>query len=287
MTLKTISAHSTRPLSTGATETLQIPVYQRIQDVILSFDGTEAEIRAEIGLIRLSINGSDIINLTAAELYDLYEMLGVKVFNAGGTAGALSLNLAPLVYNNPAIRDQFGWGELGVTNIQVSVTALTLSAVSSVRAFTVRDTPRDATGKPVKQTLGAHVKAVRYQQNFNATGEHTVDTLPRDLGTAYLMVAASDGASGAITSGRCSVNSVNIYDDTPLAINGLYMSRSGYDQIGGYYVFNFVDGGLNSRLPMEGVTDLRFVQTFGTAPGAGGYAMLSVMAVDFPANITT
>jgi len=287
MTLKTVNAHSTRPLTTGATETLQIPVYGRIQDVILAFDGTEAQIRAEVGLIRLSINGSDLISLTAAELYDLYEMLGVKVFDATGFDGALSLNLAPLIYNNPAIRDQFGWGEIGVTNIQVAVTALTLSNVSSVRAFTIRDTPRDANGKPIKQALGARIKAVRYQQNFNATGEHTVDTLPRDLGTAYLLVAASDGASGAITSGRCSANSVNIYEETPIDVNALYLSRSGLDQIGGYFVYNFTDGGINSRLPMEGVTDLRFVQTFGTAAGAAGYPILTVMAVDFPTNIAT
>lgn len=283
--LKTVHAHSTRPLTSGATETLQIPVYSRIQDVILRFDGNEAQIRAEVGLIRLSINGTDIISLTAAELYDLYEMLGVKVFDATGIAGAVSLNLAPLVYDNPTIRDQFGWGEVGVTNIQVSVTALTLANVSEVQAFSIRDTARDANGNPVKQPLGAHVRAIRYVQNFNAIAEHTVDTLPRDLNTAYLAVAVNDGASGVIADGRVSVNSVNVYERTPSNIARLAASRVGLAQIAGYFLYNFTDGGLNARLPMKGVTDLRFVTNFTTAPGAAGYTMLALTAVDFPDTI--
>lgn len=285
MGLKRLNAHNSRPLSSGAVETIQIPVYDRIQDVVLRFDGTETEIRSEVGTIRLAINGTDIINCTAAELYDVYEMLGVKVFDATGIDGAISLNLGRLIYNQPAVRDQFGWGEVGVTNIQISVTALTLTNVSEVTAYTVRDTARNANGAAVKEALGAHVRLIAYPQVYNAAGEHTADTLPRDLNTAYLAVMASDGSAGTISAGRCKVNDLNIYDEIPSDVNELHVASQGYTQVSGYYTYLFADGGLNSRLPMNGVTDLRFATTFSVAPGAAGYRMLALTAVDFPAAI--
>lgn len=285
MGLKRLNAHNSRPLTSGGTETIQVPVYDRIQDVILRFDGTEAQIRSEIGTIRLAINGTDIINCTALELYDTYEALGVKVFDATGIDGALSLNLGRLIYDQPAVRDQFGWGEVGVTNIQVSITALTLSAISEVTAYTVRDTARNQQGAAVKEALGAHVRLIAYPQVYNAAGEHTADTLPRDLNTAYLMVMASDGASGTISAGRCKVNDLNIYDETPSDVNELHVASQGFAQVSGYYNYLFADGSLGARLPMNGVTDLRFATTFSVAPGAAGYRMLALTAVDFPAGI--
>lgn len=287
MTLKRTHQHGTRPLSSNATETIQIPVFDRIQDICLRFDGTEAQMRSEIGNIRLTVNGTDIINASATEILDVYEYLGVNVDESAGIDGVMSLNVGRLLYKNPNIRDQFGWGEVGVTNIQVSVTAGTLSNISEVQAFSWRDKPRDADGRVTKQEFGAHVRLIGTTISDNIVGESTVDTLPRDLGTAYLAVLMSDGASGAISSGRCSVNNVNVYEDTPSDVAELFASQSGFSVPSGYYAYNFSDGGLNSRLPMDGVTDLRFVTTFGTGAGAGGYRALQLLAVDFPRNIPT
>lgn len=285
MTLKRTHQHGTRPLSSNATETIQIPVFDRIQDVCLRFDGTEAQARAEIGNIRLTVNGTDVINASAAELYDIYEYLGVNVDESTGIDGVMSLNIGRLLYLDPAVRNQFGWGSVGVTNIQVSVTAGTLSNISEVQAFTWRDKPRDASGNVTTQPFGAHVRLIGTTISDNITGESTVDTLPRDLGTAYLAVLMSDGASGTITQGRCSVNNVNVYEDTPADVAELFASQSGYSVPAGYFAYNFADGGLNSRLPMDGVTDLRFVTNFSVAAGVGGYRALQLLAVDFPASI--
>lgn len=285
MTLKRTHQHGTRPLSSNATETIQIPVFDRIQDVCLRFDGTEAQMRAEIGNIRLTVNGTDIINASAVELLDMYEYLGVNVDESAGIDGVMSLNIGRLLYKNSAIRDQFGWGSEGVTNIQVSVTAGTLVAISEVQAFTWRDKPRDADGRITKQPFGAHVRLIGTTISDNLVGESTVDTLPRDLGTAYLAVLMSDGAAGTITQGRCSVNNVNVYEDTPSDVAEIFAAQSGYSVPAGYYAYNFADGGLNSRLPMDGVTDLRFVTTFSVGAGAAGYRALQLLAVDFPTSI--
>ena len=285
MGLMTRHKHETQPLTSGASATLQIPVFNRIQDVMLAFNGTEAQMRSELGLIRLTMNGTDIINATVAELLDFYEALGVKVAASSGIDGVLSLNLGRLLYNQAPVRDLFGWGSLGVTTIQVQVTAGTLSAISSVTAYSLRDVARNANGDPEQQPFGAHVRFIRYPQNFNATGEHTVDTLPRDINTAYLGVMMSDGASGTITYGKCSVNSQNVYEQTPNAINELANAQTKIAPVAGYYLYNFTDGGLNSRLPMKGVTDLRFVTNFSVAAGAAGYAALAITAVDFPAGV--
>lgn len=277
--------HETQPLTNGSTATLQIPVFNRIQDVILAFNGTEAQMRAELGLVRLTMNGTDIINCTVTELLDLFEAMGVKVASNTGIDGVLSLNVGRLLYDSSPIRDLFGWGSLGVTTIQVQVTAGTLAAISEVTAYSVRDVARNANGDPEAQPFGAHVRVIRYPQNFNSTGEHTVDTLPRDINTAYLAVMAGDGASGVISYGKCSVNAANVYEQTPNAVNEMANAETGIAPVAGYYLYNFTDGGLNSRLPMKGVTDLRFVTNFATAPGAGGYPMIAVTGVDYPANL--
>lgn len=283
--LKTFHQHETKALTSSQTATLQIPVYGRIQDVILNFDGTEAQMRAELGLVRLSVNGTDIVRASVTELLDLYEFLGVKVGTNTGVDGALSLNLGRLIYENPTIRDQFGWGELGVTTIQVQVTAGTLVAISEVTAYSMRDTARDKDGNPKKEPFGAHIRYLQYPQSFNSTGDHTVDTLPRDLNTAYLAVLASDGATGTIASGKVSVNNVNVMEVTPAAVNNIGLSNRRCTAVSGYFGYLFADGGLNGRLPMDGVTDLRFVTNFSVAPGAAGYSMLALTAVDFPRQI--
>jgi hypothetical protein len=139
------------------------------------------------------------------------------------------------------------------------------------------------TGREDKvENLGTYVTMIDYQQNFNATGDHTVDTLPRDLNQSYLMVMCDDGASGAISHGECRINNLTIRERLPISVNAMAVDMTGLQQPSGYYVYNFTDGGLKSRLPMNGVKDLRFLNTFTTAAGAGGYVMTAVSAVNFP-----
>lgn len=282
--LKTTSVHEQKALASNQTATLQIPVYGKIFNLALQFllstgaVASTAQIAAQIGNIRLTINGKDIVNCSAAKLIEVYSMFGAYVQNPAGTNGTLELNLGRLIFDSPAVRDAFGFGTSNVANIQVSVTAGTIAAapndIVSVQAFTSR------TGQ--SEPLGLYCKLINYPQSFNATGDHTVDTLPRDPDSSYLAVLTDDGSAGAISFGECRVNNVTIIERNPTAINTAMNAQNRLAQPAGTFLYGFCDGDVSSQLPMSGVTDLRFITTFGTAPGAQGYNMTALTINGLP-----
>jgi len=278
--LKTLQVHEEKSLTSAQNTTLQVPTGGKVNSLFLGFkkaDGTsasEAEIRAEIGNIRLTLGGKDVINAPAVKLLDLYEAMGVKVSENVGIAGIVELNVGKLAYLDPAMRDACGFGTADITSIQIQVTAGTLSQIASVQAFSRR--------QAVNQNLGTHCRFIQYPQSFNSTGDHTVDTLPRDRNSAYLMVMVDDGASGAITEGEARVNANTVIERCPTNVNKAALSNDGYVQPAGYFVYPFTDGDTSTRLPMNGVTDFRLINTFGTAPGASGYTICTLTVIDYP-----
>lgn len=281
--LKTHQTHEQKGMSSNAISTLNIPKGGKIHSVGLRFttsagaDCTVAQIKAEVGLIRLTLNGKDIINCTATKLYDLYNVLGQNINDGAGIAGVVELNLGKLLFTDPAVRDLFGLGTADVTSIQISVTAGTLTNVANVQAFTTREA--------VEENLGMYCKYINYGQSFNSTGDHTLDTLPRDPDSSYLIALTDMGASGTITHGEVKVNGVTFKERIPRAINGLAVSNDKLSQISGYYVYAFTDGNIRTRLPMIGVNDLRFVNTFSVAPGAASYNVSLLTVVNLPTNV--
>lgn len=267
--MKTTQIHEQKALTSSQTATLQVARGGKIQSLGLLFltgagaPVTEAQIRAEIGNIRLTLNGRDVVNASAVQLLDLYEALGNKVGTPAGVAGTLELNVGRLVYDSPDARDLFGFGTNDISTIQVQVTAGTLSAIASVVAISART--------PEVENLGAHCEFISYPQSFNSTGDHTVDTLPRNMDSSYLAVMIDDGASGTITFGECRVNNQTIRERLSSAMNNQFCSNAGYVQPSGYFSHFFADGSVAGRLPMPGVVDLRFITTFSVAPGAAGY----------------
>lgn len=273
--------HEQKSLASSQVATLQIPVGSKIQSLGLIFytsggvPVTEAQIRAEISLIRLTINGRDVVNAPPAQILDLYEALGPSRVGVNtAVAGVIELNIGRLVFVDPAVRDLVGFGTADVASIQVQVTAGTLSAIASVKALSQRS--------PVAENLGTYCKFVNYPQSFNSTGEHTVDTLPRDSNSAYLLTMIDDGASGTITYSECRLNGMNITEKQDSAISALFASNKGFTQPSGYFCHWFNDGSLMGQLPMKGATDLRFITTFSVAPGAAGYNITPLTLV-FPA----
>lgn len=277
MSLFQTQMHEQKAMASGQQTTLQIPVGSKIMSIPLVFltgagvPVTEAQIRAEIGNIRLTINGRDIVNASAVQILDLYEFLGSKVSTPAAVAGVVELNVGRLLFVDPMARDAFGIGTQDVANIQVQITAGTLSAIASVQVGTER--------MAVGENMGTIASFQNYPVAFNATGDHTYDTLPRDLNSAYLALMVDDGASGAISHSEVRFNSVTLRERLPSAMNALYCSNKGFAQPAGYFVHAFADGGLSGILPMPGVTDLRVITTFGTAPGAAGYNISTLKLV--------
>lgn len=275
--------HEQKALTSGQQATLQVPTGGTIQNMVLRFatgagaDATEAQIRAEISKIRLTINGFDVINTSPVKLFDAMEMLASRVGVPAGVDGAIELNLGQLAFVDPIVRNLFGFGTADVANIQVQVTAGTLVNIASVQVFTAR--------QPVDAPLGAYMKLIDYNRSFNATGPDTVDTLPRDINSAYLALLVEDGA-GTITNGECRVNQqINLDPQFPASVNAQIMSNNGYVQPTGYFVYSWLDGSLAGRLPMKGVTDFLIRNTFSVAPGAGGYTISALTVVNLPQNV--
>ena len=264
-------------MASSTITTLQIPTGGKIQHLMLYFTTgagaavTEAQIRSEITNIRLTINGRDVVNASPTLILDLYEFLSVKVGTPAAIGGVVELNVGRMVYSNPDIRDLFGFGTADVANIQVQVTAGTLSAIANVQAISGRT--------PVNENLGAHCEFINYPQSFNSTGQHTVDTLPRNTDSSYLALVIDDGASGTITASELRVNNYAIRENLNTNVNSQLLSDQGFAQPAGYFIHGFNDGSLDARLPMPGVTDLRSIQTFSVAPGAAGYNVAALTLV--------
>jgi hypothetical protein len=281
MSAKTKHVHESKTLTSATDTTLQIPVWGKIHGMSLQFASaagvvaTEAQIRAQIGNIRVSIGGKDILNASATRIFDLYEVLGVNVSAPGSVAGVMELNIGRLLYTDPAARNLMGWGTLDVSSLQITITAGTLDAnIAAVQAFTSREN--------IKQNLGAYCKFINYPQTFNAAADHSVDTLPRDTDSDYLLVMVDDGASGTISHGECRANNNIQQERIPSAVNALNLSNDRMAQPSGYYVYGFADGSLGSKLEMPGITDLRFINTFIVAPGAAGYNIAPLTLHNFP-----
>lgn len=278
--VKTFQVHEEKALTSNLIATLQVPTNGRITSLMLQFktgagaNATEAHIRAEIGNIRLTLGGRDVVNAPAVKLLDLYETLGVRVGLNVGTDGIVELNVGRLFYMDPLMRDAVGFGTANITSIQIQVQAGTLSNIASVQAFSRR--------QAVNENLGTHLRFIQYPQSFNATGDHTVDTLPRDTNSAYLMALVDDGASGTITFGEARVNSNVIAERCPTPANKSVLSNDGLFQPAGYFAYSFTDGATDTRLPMIGVSDFRLINTFSVAPGAAGYNICTLTVVDYP-----
>jgi hypothetical protein len=281
MAMKTTQVHETKPLTSNQQATLQIPVNGKIQSLILRFtsaagvDAPEANIRAEIGNIRFTVNGRDIINTTATRLLDLYEILSVNAAVPAGVAGSIELNIGRLFFTDPTVRDIFGFGTADVSSIQVTVTAGTLTAaITNVQAFTAR--------QPVNEKLGTIFTMIDYPVSFNGTGDNTYENLPRDNDSAYMLIMTDDGASGTISHGEVRVGSNAIRERLPSSVNAVLLSNDRMAQPAGYYVTPFCDGSVDGRLPMLNVQDFRMVMTFSVAPGANGYTHTPVRMINIP-----
>lgn len=278
MGTKNHASHESKALSSNGISTLNIPVGGKIHSMVLRFatgadaDATVAAIKSEISNIRLTINGKDIINASPTKLYDLYATLGQNINTGAGINGVLELNIGRLVYTDPAVRNLFGFGTNNVQTIQISVTAGTLSTIASVRCFTERSSDTE--------NLGMYCRFINYVVSFNSTGDHTMDTMPRDPDSRYLAVLTDGGASGTITDSEVKLSQVSAREKAKASVNAQIVSNNRFAQQTGYFAHLFMDGALDSGLPMVGVSDLRFINTFSVAPGAGGYNQSALTVVN-------
>ncbi len=286
--MKTFQVGQQLPNTSSQTTTLQVSTGGKIHQLFLRWNdvsnvtSTITEIRAEItGNIRLSFGGIDVVNVLAARLLDIYMTLGARAGKTATlTAGGMPLNLAPLFYDDPKARDLLGMGTANVNNIQVQIGNGTIDDCGTVQVFTTREA--------INENLGTYGKIVDYPRNYNSAAQDTLDTLPRNLNSAYLALFINAGASGVISYSEIRVNAAPIREQVPFHTNTMMNATHGWDTAaadsageGAYFAHVFCDGALDQYLPMKNVADLRCLTTFTTAPGAGGYVATPITLENF------
>lgn len=283
--LKTLRQHETKEVVASATSSLRVPAFGKIHNIYLHFlngaaNATKSAIEAAVDRVRLSIDGKDIVNCTAAQLFAVYERLGTKLGNSSLDNGVMELNLGRLIFDMGQSKDVFGFGTFNVATIQVQITyKATTTGVTSCQLYTSREAVQNA-------ALGTYPKLYEYPQTYGSTGEHTVDTLPRDINTDYLAIFCDQGASGTgvVSFGELSVNSQNVFDRTPTSVMGTFNNERKMVQPTGLFDYMLTNGTTNDRLPMNGVKDLRLKTTFSTTPD--NYSLLALTLENVPRGET-
>ena len=281
--IKKVLIHENKSLTANTILTFNVPSFDTIDDIFLEFSNsgaaaTTANIKSSVGKIALNINGEQVINTTATRLFDFYSMLGNEVQQSSRPANVINLNVGRLLFLLPENEDYFAWGCSNINTIQVQVYCNgTVTGVTDCNLITER--------RPIQSQLGAYVKLISYPQSMSAAGISTVDTLPRDSNEAYLAVLASQETGGAIASGECVVNGVNIYDNISAAVNAMIVSERDYAPVSGYFNYLFADRSRRGFLPMMGVTELRLKTNFSAAPTAGVYDLLACTIKNVPAEM--
>lgn len=282
--LKKVFVHDTKPVSTGAVLTFNIPSFDTIDDFLLRFTNsgaasTKAAITAAIGKIALNINGEQVINCNISELYDVFEMLGNQVQETT-LVNVVSLNLGRLIFKMNADKDFFAIGCDNVQTIQLQVYCnSTVTGVTDLEVSTER--------RSFKSSLNSVIKIINYPQSMSAAGISSVDTLPRDSNDGYLAILANTGTGGAISQGECVVNGNTIIDPTAKATMDYVCQARGFKPLASYFNYLFADGSGRGALPMTGVTELRLKTTFTTAPTTGTYDLLAISIKNMPQSMLT
>jgi len=274
MATRKVLKHASDSVSTGKLVTLNIPSFDTIYQMGLTFTNsgaaaTLANIKSSVQTITVMVNGEQIVNASASALADVWSSLGPQV-GAAALVNSFPLLLPQLLYKLPAAEDALAIGcekwtqNTPVTNIQVQVQFGTVTGITDVQAYTER----------VNRGSGSNVtvaicKLLSYFQGFTTTGTSEVDTLPRDSNMGRLFTLAIPDATGVISQGEALVNNDPVVQNVDKATDDMIVAERGFAPVSGVYNYSFTDGGTMDLLSMQGVTDMRFKTTFSTACTAG------------------
>lgn len=123
--VKRVLVHDTKAITAGAVLTFNIPSFDTIDDIILTFKNsgaaaTDTNIRAAIGKVALNINGEMIINTPLSTILDFYKYLGNEVWQTN-PANVIGLFVANRIWKNPIYEKLFALGCQRIQTIQLQV----------------------------------------------------------------------------------------------------------------------------------------------------------------------
>ena len=276
MATRKVLKHASDTISAGKLVTLNVPVFDTITQIGLTFTNsgaaaTLANIVAGVSTITILVNGEQILNASADSLSKAWASLGPQV-GLAALVNSFPLLIAPLIYKLPAAEDTFAigcerWAQGNkIDNIQVQVQfAGSVTGLTDVQCYTER--VNKGTGQNVTVAI---CKLLSYPQSTASTGVDEVSNLPKDSNMGRLFTLAIP-STAVIASGECLVNNNPVIQDCDLATDNMIVAERGFAPVSGVFNYSFSDGGTMDLLSMQGVDDMRFRTNLSTA---GNYILL-------------
>lgn len=276
MATRKVLKHASDTISAGKLVTLNVPVFDTITQIGLTFTNsgaaaTLANIISGVSTITILVNGEQILNASADSLSKAWASLGPQV-GLSALVNSFPLLIAPLIYKLPAAEDTFAigcerWAQGNkVDNIQVQVQfAGSVTGLTDVQCYTER--VNKGTGQNVTVAI---CKLLSYPQSTSSTGIDEVSNLPKDSNMGRLFTLAIP-STAVISGGECLVNNNPVIQDCDLATDDMIVAERGFSPVSGVFNYSFSDGGTMDLLSMQGVDDMRFRTNLSTA---GNYVLL-------------
>ena len=276
MATRRVLKHASDTIAASKLCTFQVPVYDTINQIFLTFTNsgaaaTLANIVAGVSNITILINGEQILNASADSLSKAWQFLGPQV-GASTLSNSFPLLIAPLIYKLPAAEDAFAigcerWTQGNkIDNIQVQVQfAGSITGLSDVDVYTER--VNRGTGNNI---TAAVCKLLSYPQSTASTGVDDVPNLPKDSNMGRLFTLAIP-STAVITGGEVLVNNDPVIQNCDMATNNAVLAERGFSAVSGVMSYCFSDGGTADLLSLVGVDDMRIKTNLSTA---GNYVLL-------------
>lgn len=275
MATRRLLKHSSNAVSTGALVTFDIPSFDTICQMGLTFTNsgapaTLANIKSSVSKITVLINGEQVLNASASDLANVWDSLGTQV--AGSLVNSIPLMLGHLLYKLPEAEDTIG--DIGceryaqgqkVSNIQIQVQFGTVTSIDLVQAYTER--VNKGTGRNVTNAI---LKLLTYAET-GSVGPNEVPNLPKDADMGRLFTLCEPVGSTVISKGEALLNNDPVIQDADLATNAMLVQQRGFAQPTGCFLYSFTDGGMQDLLSMKDATDFRLRTTLTTA---GSYTLV-------------
>lgn len=184
---------------------------------------TYAQIVADVLDVRVRLNGELIVEATGEQLLDLYKYHR-DALEAHTVAGVLPILFTrqhlPVAGHNTA----FALGMLGEDGKSHNVLTYELNFKTvSITADSGEVVYEHDHLAPAK--LGLHVRLLRHDRTFSATGYQDITDLPKDKEGVDIL--AYHVAKGGITKLTVKVNGRDLYEETPYEVIKQELHRSG------------------------------------------------------------
>lgn len=228
---------------------------------------TRSAMTAEIGDVRVVVNGETFINLSLAEIHSLND------YYLGRRGASLANSIAVIDLCERHLRDPLhsralAWGTADVQNLRIELELGTLSSVGIVNFHARYDADKN-------RPLGYHKKILRHEKSFASTGEHEVSDLIRNPSRKYRAMHIKSGTISDVTLTLDNEQVIDHYKRALLHREALAAERipqTGYTHLE-FNPFNELRGGLDMvKMNQQGqaapIGDMRLTPNFYTAPNS-------------------